>query len=175
MPDEQESNAERTIAVIAHNLRSVWNVGSVLRTSEVFAATRVYVTGFSPYPAQHADDPRDPKLQAQQTKRMGKAAAGAELTMPVTHLPEVEPLLDSLRADGYTVAGLEIDPGAVPVTDYRPPHRVAVLLGDEVRGIETPLRERCDVLLQIPMSGQKGSLNVSVAAGIALYHLRTRA
>lgn len=162
----------RRIVVLAHNLRSVFNVGSVLRTSDVFAVERVYVTGFTPYPSQPGDD-RDPALQAQLTKRMAKSAAGAEHTMPVTHQADVYALVESLRAGGYTVAGLEIDAGAVPLLDYRPTDRIALLLGDEVRGIDAPLRERCDVLLQIPMYGKKGSLNVSVAAGIALYSLRT--
>lgn len=162
----------RSIVVLAHNLRSVFNVGSLLRTSDVFAVERVYVTGFTPYPSQ-PDDSRDPKLQAQLTKRMAKSAAGAEHTMPVTAHTDVYTLLDTLRAAGYTVAGLEVDADAVSTTDYRPPDRIALLLGDEVLGIEATLRERCDVLLQIPMYGQKSSLNVSVAAGIALHSLRT--
>lgn len=163
-----------SIVVLAHNLRSVFNVGSLLRTSDVFAVERVYVTGFTPYPSRPGDE-RDPELQAQLTKRMAKSAAGAERTMPVTHHADVYALIESLRAAGYTVAGLEIDAGAVPIVDFRPAARIALLLGDEVRGIDASLRDRCDVLLQIPMYGQKGSLNVSVAAGIALYSLRTHA
>lgn len=167
-----QSRSQRSIVVLAHNLRSVFNVGSLLRTSDVFAVERVYVTGFTPYPSQ-PDDSRDAELQAQLTRRIARSAAGAERTMPVTHEPDVYALLGSLHAAGYTVVGLEIDPAAVMVTDYCPADRIALVLGDEVRGIEAPLLERCDVLLQIPMYGQKGSLNVSVAAGIALYSLRT--
>ncbi|WP_211659210.1 TrmH family RNA methyltransferase [Phytoactinopolyspora halophila] len=165
-------HVQRSIVVLAHNLRSVFNVGSLLRTSDVFAVERVYVTGFTPYPSQ-SDDSRDPALQARLTKRIAKSAAGAERTMPVTHQPDVYALLESLRTDGYTVAGLEIDDGAVTIAEYHPPDRIALLLGDEVRGIDASLREHCDVLLQVPMYGQKSSLNVSVAAGVALYCLRT--
>lgn len=165
---------QRRLVVLAHNLRSVFNVGSLLRTSDVFAAERVYVTGFTPYPAQPGmDDPRDPELQARLTKRLAKSAAGSELTMPVSRCGDVFALIGQLRSSGYAVAGLEIDDDAVPLPEYRPPERVALLLGDEVRGIDPALREACDVLLQIPMFGQKGSLNVSVAAGIALFGLRT--
>jgi 23S rRNA (guanosine2251-2'-O)-methyltransferase len=162
---------KRSIVVIAHNLRSVHNVGSLLRTADVFAAERVYVTGFTPYPS-HPGDQRDAKLQAQQTRRMAKAAAGAHLTMPFERHPDVHGLVGSLHDEGYAVAGLEIDPDAVALGDYRPRDKLALLLGDEVRGVDPVLRESCDVLLQIPMFGQKGSLNVSVAAGIALYTLR---
>jgi tRNA G18 (ribose-2'-O)-methylase SpoU len=104
---------------------------------------------------------------------MAKAAAGAERTMTFSRHPDVHALLDELRADGYVVTGLEIDPAAALLGDYRPEPKVALLLGDEVSGILPDLRKACDVLLQIPMYGRKDSLNVSVAAGIALYRLRT--
>lgn len=163
---------QRSIVVIAHNLRSVHNVGSLLRTGEVFAVDTVHVTGFTPYPA-HPGDERDAKLQDRQTRQLAKAAAGAERTMPFKRHDDVYALLDSLREAGYVVAGLEIDPHALTLSDYPPAQQVALLLGDEVAGIEPALRERCDLLLQIPVYGQKHSLNVSVAAGIALYTLRT--
>ncbi|MBA8826799.1 tRNA G18 (ribose-2'-O)-methylase SpoU [Saccharopolyspora lacisalsi] len=166
------TNQQRSIVVIAHNLRSVHNVGSLLRTGEVFAVDTVYVTGFTPYPA-HPGDERSEKLQARQTRALAKAAAGAERTMPFERHPDVEALLDSLREQGYVVAGLEIDPHAVALSDYPPTRKVALLLGDEVVGIDPTLRESCDLLLQIPVYGDKHSLNVSVAAGIALYTLRT--
>lgn len=166
------TSQQRSIVVIAHNLRSVHNVGSLLRTGEVFAADKVYVTGFTPYPT-HPGDERSEKLQARQTRQMAKAAAGAERTMPFERHEEVYELLGSLREEGYVVAGLEIDPRAIDLAEYSPPQKVAVLLGDEVRGIDPALRDSCDLLLQIPIYGQKYSLNVSVAAGIALYSLRT--
>lgn len=166
------TNQQRSIVVIAHNLRSVHNVGSLLRTGEVFAVDTVHVTGFTPYPT-HPGDERSEKLQARQTRALAKAAAGAERTMPFERHSDVETLLDSLREQGYVVAGLEIDPHAVALSDYPPTQRVALLLGDEVVGLDPTLRESCDLLLQIPVYGDKYSLNVSVAAGIALYTLRT--
>lgn len=164
---------QRSIVVVAHNLRSVYNVGALLRTADVFAVDKIYVTGFTPYPT-HPGDTRGAKLKDQQTRQMAKSAAGAERTMPFAPHPDVHGLIAALHEQDYTVAGLEIDPQAIVLDGYRPPDRIALLLGDEVRGIEEPLRERCDLLLQIPMFGRKDSLNVSVAAGIALYQLRTR-
>lgn len=154
--------------MIAHNLRSVHNVGSLLRSGEVFAADKVYVTGFTPYPS-HPGDERDPKLQAQQTRRLAKAAAGAEQTMPFERHADVYTLLDSLREAGYAVTGLEVDPRAATLPGHAPSGQVALLLGYEVVGLDATLRDACDLLLQIPMYGRKDSLNVSVAAGIALY------
>ncbi|MDV6010951.1 TrmH family RNA methyltransferase [Haloechinothrix sp. LS1_15] len=163
---------QRSIVVIAHNLRSVHNVGSLLRTGEVFAIDKVYVTGFTPHPTYPGDE-RDPKLRDMQTRRMAKAAAGAERTMPLEHHGDVHELLASLREARYTIAGLENDPDAAVIGDYEPGAKVALILGDEVSGIKPVLREECDVLLQIPVFGGKETLNVSVAAGIALYALRT--
>lgn len=166
------THQQRTIVVIAHNLRSVHNVGSLLRTGDAFAVDTIYVTGFTPYPT-HPGDERDPKLADQQTRRLAKVAAGAERTMPFVRHPDVHTLLGTLREDGFVVAGLEVDPGAVRLADYAPDDKVALVLGDEVIGIKPELQDSCDLLLRIPMYGQKTSLNVSVAAGIALYALRT--
>lgn len=170
---ERNGTAEprRSIVVVAHNIRSAHNVGSLLRTGEFFGLDRVWVTGFSPYPT-YADDPRDPRLRDLQTRRLAKAAAGAERTMPFDRHDDVHALVESLRADGYTVVGLELDPTAVPLTDYAPPERVALVLGDEVAGITPEIRDACDRLVEIRSHGRKDTLNVSVAAGIALHHLR---
>jgi len=165
--------AQRSIVLVAHNLRSIHNVGSLLRTGEVFAIDKVYVTGFTPHPS-HPGDQRDAQLQEKQTRRMSRASAGAEQTMPLEHYGDVHDLLRALRADGYTLTGLEIDSAAIEIGEYPADQRVALVLGDEVHGIEPTLRQACDVLLQIPMYGRKNSLNISVAVGIALYGLQTR-
>ena len=157
--------------LVAHNLRSIHNVGSLMRSGEVFAVEKVYVTGFTPHPS-YPGDQRDTKLQEKQTRRMSRASAGAEETMPLEHHADIHALLASLRTAGYTVAGLEIDPAALRIGRYPAGQRVALVLGDEVNGIDPELREACDVLLQIPMYGDKSSLNISVAVGIALYSLQ---
>jgi len=142
-----------------------------LRSGEVFAVEKVYVTGFTPHPS-YPGDQRDTKLQEKQTRRMSRASAGAEETMPLEHHADIHALLASLRTAGYTVAGLEIDPAALRIGRYPAGQRVALVLGDEVNGIDPELRAACDVLLQIPMYGDKSSLNISVAVGIALYSLQ---
>jgi tRNA G18 (ribose-2'-O)-methylase SpoU len=162
----------RDLIVVAHNLRSAYNVGALLRTAEVFAAERVYFTGFTPYPAEPGDT-REPKLADRLTRKIGKTALGAEHTMSFAHDPNVFGLLGQLREEGFTVAGLEIGPAAVRLESFAPPDRTVLVLGEEVTGISDKLLGHCDVLLQIPMFGRKESLNVSVAAGVALYRLRT--
>lgn len=87
---------------------------------------------------------------------------------------QANPDLVSLRHQGFRVAGLEQDKRAQALPDYRTPNRLALILGEELSGISPELRAECDDLIEIPMHGQKESFNVSVAAGIALYHLTTR-
>ena len=84
---------------------------------------------------------------------------------------QAEPDLAALRAEGFRIVGLEQDGRAVMAPDYKAPDRLVLLLGEEVEGITSGLRDQCDDLIEIPMSGQKESFNVSVATGIALYAL----
>jgi tRNA G18 (ribose-2'-O)-methylase SpoU len=156
---------------IAHNMRSAYNVGALLRTADVFALSTVYCTGYTPYPEQEHDF-RSPELISRLNHKIHKSALGAEHTVRCLHHPGISALLSELRTDGFSVAGLEIDDRSVSIAGYRPPDKVALLLGEEVDGIPAKLRAGCDDLLQIPQFGTKDSLNVSVAAGIALYTLR---
>jgi tRNA G18 (ribose-2'-O)-methylase SpoU len=165
------ANPSRELVVVAHNLRSAYNVGALLRTAEVFAVRTVYFTGFTPYPVEPGDT-RDPKLTDRLTRKIGKTALGAEHTMSFAHDPNVFGLLGQLREEGFAVAGLEIDPAALSLASFTPPQKAVLVLGEEVKGISDKLLGHCDVLLQVPMFGRKESLNVSVAAGISLYQLR---
>lgn len=165
------ADAAREIVLIAHNIRSAHNVGAFLRTADVFSVSTVYCTGYTPYPEQPGDT-RTPGLIHRLTNRIHKSALGAEDRVPCRPHPGVPALLAELRAEDFTIAGLELDDRAVDLADYTPPGKVALLLGEETAGIPARLRTGCDVLLEIPQFGTKDSLNVSVAAGIALYSLR---
>lgn len=156
------------IVVIAHNIRSAHNVGSIFRTCEGLGINRIILSGYSPYPAL-PDDTRLPHIAAKLTAQIHKTALGAERLVPFQYQPS--PNLQSLKDQGYTVAGLEQDDRSIILDAYAPSEKVALLLGEEVEGIEETLRDACDVLLEIPMRGQKESFNVSVAAGMALYAL----
>lgn len=156
------------IIVIAHNIRSTHNVGAIFRTCEGFGVSQLILSGYTPYPLL-ANDSRLPHIAAKVTKDIHKTALGAEDLVSFIH--QVEPDFDALRANGYTVVGLEQDKKAILLPEYSPPQKVALLLGEEVHGIPTGLRAVCDQLVEIPMYGQKESFNVSVATGIALYGL----
>lgn len=158
------------IIVIAHNIRSTHNIGSIFRTCEGFGVTKLIISGYSPYPTLTIDT-RLPHISSKLTSQIHKTALGAETMVPFDY--QEEPDLDALRSDGFRIIGLEQDPRAVILHDYVSPDKAVLLLGEEVEGIASDLRDLCDDLIEIPMVGKKESFNVSVATGIALYQLTT--
>jgi 23S rRNA (guanosine2251-2'-O)-methyltransferase len=159
------------IIVIAHNIRSTHNIGSILRTSDGLGVTKVFCTGYTPYPTLPNDE-RLPHMRDKLTKQINKTALGAEKTVSVRHSYELGPVLTELKSAGYQLVALEQSPDAVMLPDFTPKgDRVALLLGEEVHGIPAETLKRFDATIEIPMHGKKESFNVSVAAGIALYSL----
>lgn len=156
------------IIVIAHNIRSTHNVGSIFRTSEGFGVSRIILSGYTPYPTL-PNDPRLPHLRDKITHQIHKTALGAETMVPFEYHLALD--LAPLQRAGFTVVGLEQDARASVLPDYTPPAKIALLLGEEVHGIDQTLLDVCDDLIEIPMRGRKESFNVSVATGIALYAL----
>lgn len=156
------------IIVIAHNIRSTHNVGSIFRTCEGFGVTRLILSGYTPYPAL-PNDTRLPHIARKVTDQIHKTALDAELIVPFTHA--VSPDIAGLKAASYHIIGLEQDTRSTALRDYLPPTKIALILGEEVEGIARELREQCDDIVEIPMYGHKESFNVSVATGIALYAL----
>ena len=158
------------IVVIVHNIRSTHNIGALFRTSDGFGISKIIFSGYTPYPTfEH--DTRLPHFADKITRQIHKTALGAEITVPFER-HELPPI-DELKQAGYAIVGLEQDERSIPLNTYNVPEKVALFLGNEIDGIYPEYREVCDAIVEIPMKGHKESFNVSVAAGIALYHLAT--
>lgn len=138
--------------IIAHNIRSLHNVGSIFRNAAAFAIEKLYLTGYTAIP------PR---------KEISKVALGAEELVP-WESGNIEEVIDRIRSEGYRVFGLETGDDAIDMASVVP-GRIALVLGNEVTGIEDDVRSHLDGLVMIPMA-KKQSLNVSVASGVAMYH-----
>lgn len=160
-----------SLILIAHNVRSTHNVGSLLRTAEGLGIERVYLTGYTPYP-QQTTDTRLPHLAQKTHRQISKTALGAEAAAFWEQANDVFSVLEVLKKSGYTIAALEQSDTSVPLPTYLPPAKLALLVGREVEGIEPEVLEYADVVLEIPMFGKKESFNVVQAAAMALYHLR---
>lgn len=158
----------RDIILLAHNIRSTHNVGAFLRTCDGFGVKKLIFSGYTPYPTLE-DDTRLPHFADKITRQIHKTALGAETTVAFERY-ELPPI-DELKAAGYTIVGLEQDKRSIMLPNYQAPGKVALLLGNEIDGVYPEYRNQCDALIEIPMHGHKESFNVSVATGIALYHL----
>lgn len=165
------------VIVMLHNIRSTHNVGSIFRTSDAAGVSRVILTGYTPTPTDRFGRPQ---------KDIEKTALGAQCSVPWEYYKTPFPMLRALKAEGYTIVGIEQDMRSEDYRAYRASDKTILVFGNEVRGLSRPLRDQCDVLLEIPMRGAllrdvrhphhtrhgKESLNVSVAAGIVLFSLR---
>jgi 23S rRNA (guanosine2251-2'-O)-methyltransferase len=161
----------RSIRLIAHNIRSAHNIGALLRTADGLGVEIVYFTGYSPYPELPRDQ-RLPHIYKKLSNQISKTALGAERSIRFEHHPDIAELLTELKSTGFTVAGLEQSPISKPLHSYQSDADIALLLGEEVSGISADLIEACDILLEIPMFGEKESFNVVEAASMALFQLR---
>jgi len=158
------------IILIAHNLRSTHNVGSLLRTAEGLGVAEVILSGYTPYPLLTPDD-RLPHLANKTAHQISKTALGAEKTQTWSHATDIIATIAKLRAADYCVAAVEQTEHSTPLPDYLAPPKLALLVGREVEGIEPELVALCDQVLEIPMFGQKESFNVVQAAAMALYQV----
>jgi len=142
--------------IIAHNIRSLYNVGSIFRSADVFAVEKIYLTGYTGAPPQ---------------KEIAKTALGSEDRVVWEKVEDIFSVIEKFHVDGYQVIGLETGEGARSLDSFSSDKPMALVLGNEVTGIEPEVREKLDGLVEIPMLGPKKSLNVSVAAGIAMFVL----
>jgi 23S rRNA (guanosine2251-2'-O)-methyltransferase len=161
----------RDIVLVANNLRSTHNVGSLLRTAEGLGVSKVILSGYTPYPT-HVNDRRLPHEAEKIAKSINKTALGAENMVKWEHHVELLPVLDKLRKNGYTIAALEQTEDSRPLHKYHPPQQIVIIVGREVEGIEPEVLDACDLALEIPMFGKKESYNVVQAAAMALFHCR---
>jgi len=158
------------LVLVAHNVRSSHNVGSLLRTADGLGVQTVYLTGYTPYPASQNDD-RLPHVQAKINRQIHKTALGAELSQIWQKDSNVTEVIHQLKQAGYVVIALEQTATAVDLSSFRAPPKACLILGNEVTGIESKLLDLCDLAIEIPMKGQKESFNVAQAAAMALYSL----
>ena len=141
------------------NIRSLYNVGSIFRTSDACDVEKIYLTGHTGRPD------KEPKIT--------KTALGAELNIPWEYAFQTARVIKQLKQDGYHILALENSRGSI---DYREmkqlPAKVAIIVGNEVKGLSRTLLSQVDQTVNLPMMGKKESLNVSVAFGILAYFIK---
>jgi tRNA G18 (ribose-2'-O)-methylase SpoU len=155
-----------SLVLIAHNIRSAHNVGAFLRTADGAGVSKVYLTGYTQVPSSKK------YLLTKAEKQIQKTALGAEMTTSWEKREDIESLIIDLKAAGFVCYALEQDEKSKSYTDIPENDKAALIVGNEVEGVEEAVLMLCDAILEIPMHGAKNSLNVSVATGIALYEIQ---
>jgi tRNA G18 (ribose-2'-O)-methylase SpoU len=155
---EPKQKMTNRLAVLLDNVRSAWNVGSILRSADGFGFSHAYVCGITPTPDHES---------------VAKTALGAEESLPWSYHKDATRLVRGLKAEGWRVFGLEDDPRAVELTHaggvaHDSPLTV-LIVGHEVSGVDPELLDLCDQIFCIPMRGEKKSFNVAIAFGVAAY------
>ena len=145
------------IRVVLENIRSGQNVGAFFRTADAFRISGIHLCGYTAHPP-HRD--------------ILKSALGADEHVPWTAHPDAITAIDQLRSEGYQVASIEQTDNSVSILDWQPQpnEKWALVFGNEVKGVEPQTYAASDVVVEIPQFGVKQSLNVSVCAGIVLWH-----
>jgi len=143
--------------ILAENIRSLHNVGAIFRTADSAGWNKIILTGYTGCPPD---------------RRIEKVSLGAENTIEWEHNPNPLEAIQALKADGYTILCLEKNKSSTeifktPITKHN--NKIALIVGNEVEGVSLEALQLADHVLHIPMFGEKESLNVSIATGIALY------
>ncbi len=159
--------------LIAHNIRSCHNIGALFRTADGLGVDEFVISGYSPYPQQENDE-RMPHIAERVSRSIHKTALGAEKSLKWHKVNELKPYLNKLTKRGFSIYALEQAAGSIPIQEFLPPKKIALIVGNEITGIDATLLEGLDGVIEIPMLGSKESLNVSCAASIGLYHCTYR-
>jgi len=145
------------LKVWIHNIRSMHNTGSVFRSCDAFGAGELILSGYTPTP---------PRAE------ITKTAIGAEEFVDWRYVKNTIDEIKKLKENGYTIAGIEQSHDSILLNEYIPGYdqKICLIFGNEVSGIDEKILPHLDLCLEIPQFGKKHSLNVSVTAGIVLYH-----
>jgi tRNA G18 (ribose-2'-O)-methylase SpoU len=163
------------IVVVLHDVRSVHNVGSIFRTADAAGVAKIFLCGITPSPLDRFKNIRSD---------FAKVSLGAEKSVAWEYCATAVNALATLQADGYQIFAVEQSKKSIPYYAARSkrshgeniqPHRalkIALVLGNEVKGLSPAMVKMADKILEIPMSGKKESLNVAVAFGIVVFGIQ---
>jgi 23S rRNA (guanosine2251-2'-O)-methyltransferase len=152
------------VTLVLDNLRSVYNVGSIFRTANACGVSHIILCGTTPTPLDKYGEKR---------KDFGKVALGAEETVSWEYVESTVEKLKLLKEEGYYIIAVEQDEKSLDYKEVsiKGKEKISFVIGPEVTGMSGSCLDKCDVIAEISMLGTKESLNVTIAAGIALYRI----
>ena len=152
---------KKTIAVL-DNIRSVHNTGSIFRTADAAGVDMIYLCGYTPQPIDRFRRPR---------ADFAKVSLGAEKTIEWKYFENTMDALKELKKNNFTIIAIEQAENSKDYKKVKISEKIAFVFGNEPNGISKEVLDKCDIIAEIPMKGEKESLNVSVSAGIALFRI----
>ncbi|CAM3194149.1 RNA methyltransferase [Empedobacter stercoris] len=154
--EEYKEIEKNPIVVVLDNVRSMHNVGAVFRTSDAFLIDKIYLCGITATPPH---------------KEIHKTAIGAENSVDWEYVKDSNELVAKLKEEGYQIVTIEQTEGSVLLNEFEidQSQKYAIIMGNEVDGVQQSIIDQCDTCIEIPQSGTKHSLNVSVCTGIILW------
>ncbi len=152
----------KEVVVLLHNIRSTHNVGSIFRTSDALGVSKIYISGYTPTPIDRFNRPR---------KGIAKVSLGAEKSIAWEYLKDPKSILKKLKQGGFEIVALEQAKGSKNYKNIKVKNKTVFVVGNEVEGISRNLLKLSDIIVEIPMKGEKESLNVSVAFAVALFRI----
>jgi tRNA G18 (ribose-2'-O)-methylase SpoU len=147
--------------LILENIRSAYNVGAIFRTADGAGVNKIFLVGYTPSPID-----RFGRTQPE----ISKTSLGASEEIEWEHSEDIKKVIESLKKEGLVIVAVEQTENSESLNDFSVPDSVAYIMGNEVEGVSKTALSLVDKAVEIPMLGTKESLNVSVAAGIVLYH-----
>lgn len=151
--------------LVLHDIRSAQNIGSLFRTADAVGISKIYLSQITPSPIDRFGRAR---------ADVAKTALGAELSIPWEHYENILTVISSYKKQGYKTIAIEQSEKSVDYKTITAEEKVLFILGNEVKGLPREVLDSVEITVEIPMVGEKESLNVSVAGGIALFRILNR-
>lgn len=161
---------KRLFYVICDNIRSLENIGSIFRTADALGVDKIFLCGISGKPPR-SGAPATREALATLHEKISKTALGAEKTIPFEHYWQTWRAVEKLKKEKFQIVALEQDKKSILYTKFKPKFPLALIIGNEVKGVSKKILNKSDKIIYLPMQGKKESLNVSVAFGIAGYEI----
>ena len=159
------------LTLLTHDVRSAHNIGAILRTIDAVGAAEVVLCGLTPTP-KRPDDARLPHVIARAEAALAKTALGAQQSVSWQYQADAVAAARQYKQRGYHVYALEQAAGSLSLFEWQPRFPALLIVGNELTGLKPDLLDLADAVVEIPQFGNKESLNVATAAGIALYAAR---
>jgi len=156
----KDKSGRVALSVVLNNIRSLYNVGSIFRTSDGVGVEKIWICGITGHPPNN---------------QISKTALGAQESVLWEYREDVKEVLRRLKSEGYEIVFLEQTGESVSYCEFKPgKEKVCLVLGNEISGVSSDMLSLSDRAIEIEMDGMKNSLNVSVAFGIVAYDIRKK-